>query len=286
MIAVLIVIAASWLGYVIFTYDKVSVTVKFAPFAATVRLDETVIRNNSSNYITPGNYHLKVEYENFETIERDIVVEEGTKYLYGNMNPANEAGEAYMQEHMEEFYEVQGIAGELATDAGLLQRSLYPIVDKLPVKDPYFNIGYNLNDEGGLDVTVEAAIAYRQLAVSRLLEIMKKEDFGKYNIVFYDLDNPYAGKFVDNDETDPAEYIKKGFAGVDVDFTVNGGVEENGYYYAYLRYYFRKYVNVIYRVVLEGGDGEWGLVANPEPLLTTFNTPDVPLEIIDEVNRL
>ena len=268
-----------------FTIGKVSVEVKYAPFAAVVKLDDTVIMNNNSNYITPGSYHLKVEYENFETYEGEVTITEETKYLYGKLIPANEDGAIFMNEHNKDFLEIEGIAGKVATEEGVKQREKYPIINELPIKDPYYSIGYNVGEDV-LNITVEASISYRQLAVNKLLEIMDNEDFGKYNIIFYNLGSPYDGRFIENDKTDPVEFIKTGFSGTGVDFTVEGGVREDDYYYAYLRYYYKDYIGVIYRVVLKNDDGSWKLAADPYPLLTSFNTPDVPLEIINKVNDL
>ena len=271
--------------YFIFTIGKVSVEVKYAPFAAVVKLDDTVIMNNNSNYIAPGSYHLKVEYENFQTYEGEVTITEETKYLYGKLIPANEDGAIFMNEHNKDFLEIEGIAGKVATEEGIKQRENYPIINELPIKDPYYSIGYNIDEDDVLNITVEASISYRQLAVNKLLEIMSDEDFGKYNIVFYDLDNPFSNSFENNTESNPVNFIKKGFTNVNCDFEVSGTIDDD-YYYGYLRYYYKDYINVINRIVLARDNETWNLAADPYPLLTTFNTPEVPLDIINKVNSL
>ena len=126
------VIAVFAIGFFMYTLGRVSVSVKFAPFAATVRLNGTVLMNNHDNYIEPGEYHLVVEYENFETLEEDIRINDTTKYLFDNLEPLNDDGVAYMNAHNEEFLEVQGIAGSVAIEMGDWQREKYPIIEKLP----------------------------------------------------------------------------------------------------------------------------------------------------------
>ena len=285
-VGIFVAIILYMIGFFIYTAGKVAVDVEYAPYAATVSLNGVAVRNHSNNYLEPGEYQLIVEYENFDKIESTVIVDEETKYLFGSLSPINEAGEEYAKKHQDEFFAVEGIAGTLANIEGEKQREKFPIISKLPVKEPYYTIGYNIEDEK-LNITVESGIAYRQLAVNRVLKLMDDEDFGRYNVVFVELDNPYEGKFKQNDAKDPIEYIKTGFTDIGVDFTVGGGQEEDGYYYAYLRYSFNKYVNVVYRVVLiKDETGAWNLAGEPYPLLTTENTPGVPLEIINKVNKL
>ncbi|MBQ2660479.1 PEGA domain-containing protein [Candidatus Saccharibacteria bacterium] len=300
---------------------KVAVDIKYVPYAATVKLDGEVVSNNAVNYIKAGTYNVLVEFENFESAEIEVEITENTKYLYGVLNPINDAGIEYMEKHSEELSEIQDISDALS---GKIKEALlekYPLFNKLPINDPYFTIDYEMpNDLESIDgyvptVIIDASLAYRELAVSKLLGIADDETFGKYNIVFKNLDNPYAGKFRENNSNDPIEFIKVGYSGVGFDFEVgNAGnvlVEEDvitsergwadedddndaviddivsdDYYYTYLRSYYDGFVSVIFRLVLvRNGDG-WKLVADPYPLLTSFNTPDVPVEILNRVNEL
>lgn len=290
---IIIVVIILWMilvvGVIIYyltIVGKVKLDVEFAPFSAKVTMNGVAVRNHGHNYVAPGEYHVVVEYENFDTYEATVTIESDTKYLYGTLNPSNEEGEKYVKEHIQEFYIVEGIAGEMASLAGQKTRQEYPIIKKLPIKDPYYNIGYTFADDGILKITVKSSISYRQLAVEKLLEILGPEDFGKYDIMFYDLENPYAGKFKDNSADDPVEYIKSGFSDVDVQYDVDKGTLSGDYYYTYLRYMYNNYVSVIFRLVLIHDDDEWRLAADPYPLLTTTNTPDVPLEIINSANEL
>ena len=265
--------------------DKALVQVKYAPFAAVVKLDDTVIMNNNENFIAPGEYHLVVEYENFETYEADIVVGDNTTYMYRNLKPINDEGERYMHEHAEEFLEVQGIAGMIATEEGTNQIKEYPVIEQLPIRDSLYMLDYTVED-GKIVITVSAGLGYRGLAIDGLMDLIGEDGVGKYDVKIVDLDNPYEGKFVENDEKTPDDYLKAGYANVGFDFTVGGGEIEGDYYYAFLRYYFQKYVGVVFKVVLRReGDG-WKLAGEPYPILTTANTPGVPLEIIEKANQL
>ena len=155
-----------------------------------------------------------------------------------------------------------------------------------PIIDPHYTIDYTLSEESKPIIDVAVGAAYRQAAVYKLLNIMNDEDFGIYDIYFENLENPFAGIFKPNNSTDPVEFIKDGFSNAGVDFTVNGGKEQNDYYYAYIRYSYQTYISIIYRIVLIRNGESWRLSADPYPLLTTTNTPDVPLYILNNANSL
>lgn len=272
-------------SFYIYTIGKVKINVDYAPFAARVQLNGTTVMNHHDNYITPGEYQVKVEFNNFETYEDTVTIEQDTEFIFGMLSPANEEGEKYMVNHAEEFDSINKYYSIMMNKEGEKLSKKYPIINKLPIKEPYYTIGYTVNDDG-IDVTVESSIAYRQLAVSKVLSVLEPDDFGKYGITFYNLDNPFKDTFSANTESDPAEFIKKGFSNAGVDFSVGGGTRSDDYYYAYLRYSFKKGINAVFRIVLIKNGDTWKLAGTPYTLLTTKNTPDVPLEIINKVNQL
>lgn len=280
---VLLVIIA--IIFFITTRGKVLVEVKYAPFAATVKLDETTIMNNNNNYITPGEYNITVEFKDFKSYEGTITIDENTKYIFGNLIPANENGEEYMNEHATDYLEVERITNKVSTENGIKQREQYPIINKLPIKDPYYTIGYSISDDGILSITVKSSIAYRQLVTNKILEITDDSDLEKYDILFYDLDNPFSGKFVENDETDPKNYLKNGFSTTGLDFIMGNGAYDNEYYYTFLRYTINN-LPIVFRVILRKTNGKWELLGDPYPLLTTFRAPNVPIDVINKVNML
>ena len=279
------IIAIIGIGFIIFTHDKVLVDVEYAPFSATVKLNGTTVMNHHGNYLEPGEYTLEVEFENFQKIEKTISIDDQTKTIYGSLIPINADGEQYVRDHINDFLYIEGIASGQSLENGLKQSEEYPIVDKLPIKDPYYTLGYNFTEDGILNLTVESSISYRQIASQKVIELMGDDGFGRYDVSYYNLDNPYFGTFKANQETDPIKYLQTGYAVTGLDFTVQRCTREGDYYYAFLRYQFRTYTSVIYRVVLIWEDG-WRLASTPYPLLTTTNTPDVPLEIINKVNKL
>ena len=265
---------------------KVSVRIQYAPFAAKVVLGDNEVRNNAENYITPGVYNLRVEFENFKTLEEEIEVTENTVFLVGALQAANDEGEKYISEHQDDFVVVKDYAdGVNGSDMERLFEA-YPLLANLPYTDPYYILNYTLTEESRPVITISVGLGYRAIAINKLLGMMDDEDVGIYDVQIIDLENPYVGKFVKNGERDPKKFLEVGFADAGLDFEVGGGSEDGDYYYTYLRYYFQTYIGVIYRVVLEQNGNSWQLVADPYPILTASNTPGVPVEILNKANRL
>lgn len=265
---------------------KILVKVEYAPFAATVTINDIKLSNHAENYITPGEYHLKVEFENFETLEKEIEITEDTLFLAGALRAANDLGEAYVSSHQEEFVVIKNYAD--GVNGGDNERffKIYPLLASFPITDPHYTIKYKLSEESKPIINVAVGTAYRQMAIYKLLDIMNDKDFETYDIYFDNLENPFAGTFEPNDETDPIKFIEKGFSNTGIDLNVNDGKQEGQYYSAYIRYFYQTYISIIYRVVLIQDSNGWRLVADPYPLLTTSNTPEVPLAILNRVNSL
>lgn len=299
---------------------KIPVEVKYVPYAATVKLNGKKIANNAVNYIESGSYVITVEFENFESTEVNVEINDDVTYLYGVLNPINDAGIEYLNKHSEELSEIQDISDARSGKIKELLWEKYPLLNDLPINDPYYTIDYDMPvSEKELktyspEIIVKASVAYNDLAIAKLLELADDETFGIYDVTFENTNNIYSGKFIDNEATDPIQFIKNGYDGVGFEFEIGteivlsesgesdnmgwagedgdltdemmGGGEDGDYYYTYLRSCFDTYVGQIYRIVLIRDGAGWRLASDPYLLLTTFNTPDVPLDIINKVNRL
>ena len=279
-----IALIIGFIGFRIYTSDKIEVQVTYAPFAATVKIDDRTLKNNAKNYIKPGKYILNVELKDFKTITKEIEITESTTDLYGSLNPTNDTGVAYKKEHLKEFQTVEGVIGAAASKEGLSQREKWPIITKLPIKDPHYTLGYSVPDLDHLVINVYSSVAYRSLALNKLMSIISKEDLGLYGVEVKDLVNPYSAP-VQNAETDPQTFIRRAFP--NYSFTIGEGKKEDGYYYTYLRAQ-RDGGPEIFRVVLAPNDNDdgWHFAGVPYPFLTTANTPDVSVDILYKANQL
>lgn len=280
---IVILLIIGHLAFEAYKVGKVEVQVTYAPFSAKVKLDDQTLKNNAKNYIKPGKYTLTVENENFKSVTKDVEITEETTDIYGSLKPSNEAGTKYLNEHIKEFYAVEGVIGARANKEGLTQREKWPIIGKLPIKDPHYTLGYSVPDVDHLVINVYSSVAYRGLALSKLMSIISKDDLALYDIEVKDLVNPYVSP-VENSETDPQAFIRKAFP--NYSFTIGGGRTEGEYYYAFLRAQ-RDGGPEIFRVVLRRENGNtWRFAGTPYPILTTANTPNVPVDILYSANKL
>lgn len=278
-----VVLIIGQLAFEAYKVGKVKVQVTYAPFAAKVKIDDQNLRNNATNYIKPGKYNLTVELKDFKTITKEVEITESTTDLYGSLKPANEAGITYQKEHIKEFQAVEGVIGIVANKEGASQREKWPIIAKLPIKDPHYTLGYSVPDIEHLVINVYSSVAYRGLALNKLMTIITKDDLALYDIEVKDLVNPYSGP-IQNSETDPLNYIRKSFP--NYSFTVGGGKAGGDYYYCFLRAQ-RDGAPEIFRAVIQRNEnGNWHFAGTPYPILTTTNTPNVPVDILYNANKL
>ena len=67
---------------IVYRAGKIATTVKFAPYNSTITLNNSRISNNTTVWLEPGNYNLKVTFEHFETYEREITIDQDHHYIY------------------------------------------------------------------------------------------------------------------------------------------------------------------------------------------------------------
>lgn len=73
-VALFIFIIIYSVATLIFRSGKIETTVKFAPYKSTITLNDAKISNNTTIWLEPGTYNLKVEFEHFESLDRKSVV--------------------------------------------------------------------------------------------------------------------------------------------------------------------------------------------------------------------
>ncbi len=271
--------------------DKISVKIQFAPYEAIVKIDDEVVKNNEKNNIEIGEHIVTVKFENFEDYEQKIDVDENTEYIGGMLTAINEEGRAYIMSHRTEF---DAVVISVEGDNDLKRQNIYeklvekvPVVRKLPFSNALFSINYLLDEEKPT-LTILATNTYMDVAVAKLKSLISEEEnLAKYNIEFSSFDNPLEKGFVKNAADNPKIFLENGYKDVK-DFTVEEVKEEGDYYYAVVTTGLeRTYSLVHYKVIMKkDGEGRLTLIDNPEPILTIYNTTEVPEEILSEANKL
>lgn len=270
----------------IFRAGKIATTVKFAPYNATITLNDSKIANNTTVWLLPGSYHLKVEFTNFTTIERDIVIDESHHYIVGTLEASNDSGNDYYNKHKEEFAETEGVIGQYLNEVGSATKEKYPILNYLPINNSLYSISYTYDEENPEPIiTVKADPKYIDAAVGKL-KTFKNVDLTAYQIVF-NTENPYED-YQKLSMTDPIETIRRSISIIDDSYynITEGNYIGSDYFAAqvYIYDYSIDYSYSHYIVLLKKNGNNWKIVNTPYPLLTTYNTPGVEKSILDSAN--
>ena len=288
---IILIVAAIFFGFIILysvitvisRSGKVATTVKYAPYHASITLNNSRISNNSTIWLEPGNYHLKVEYEHFVTDERDITIDKDHNYIVGVLSSSDEQGQEYYSKHKEEFTETEGIIGRYLNEEGLRIKNNYPILNYLPINNALYSISYDYTDDMVPIISVKTEPKYLDDAVEKL-KTLKNVDLTAYQINFTPA-NPFA-IYNNYSAAKPLDVIKKSFNNIDDYYILEGQYLADNYFTTkiYTYSYDMDYSYAHYRVLLHKEGNNWKLVAAPQPLLTTENTPGVDKSILDSVN--
>ena len=266
---------------------KVEVYVRYAPFIAEVTLNDEVVGNNKKTFLEKGEYNVKVSLDGFKTLEQVVTVDDTTKVLYGSITATSEEGKKIANEHINDYSVIQSLIGEKLNKEGEENAKKWPMINKLPVKNSLYSLGY-IVENGDITLTVSAYAAYVDTAVAKLTEVAKSIDerLERYNIVFKDYDPQLASKFVNNNNGDPVDYIKYGFRSVNELKYVSG--EQSGEYYcAKVSTGMKEHYNLVHnRLILKKNEAGWILVSAVSPILTVYNAQDVPEDVISMANSL
>ena len=269
---------------IIYRNGKISTTVKYAPYNATLTLNDSKISNNTTVWLIPGNYHLKVELAHFETIERDITIDSDHHYIVGVLTAIDAEGETFYNKHKEEFAETEGVIGRYLNEEGSIQKGKYPILNYLPINNALYSISYTYDEKNPEPIiTVKADPEYIDAAVGKL-KTFKNIDLTTYQIIFT-TENPFQNYQTMSADT-PLTAINYSINNIDNYYISEGQYIGDSYYLTkiYSYDYSMDYYYAHYYALLHKNNGKWELVATPQPILTTNNTPGVDKTILNSAN--
>ena len=263
---------------------KIEVTVQYAPRNAVIKLNNTKINNNSKIWLEPGTYKANIEFEHFETIERDIEISNDYKYIVGTLNAIDDEGKAYINSHKQEFIEAEGIVGLAINQEGIAIKKKYPILNYLPINNRLYSISYAYTDDNEPIIMVKSEPEYLDIAVQKIKKL-KNVDLTVYQINF-STQNPFTF-YTEKAQSTPEETIKQSFNLSGYKLSAGQNIADNYYAATIYKYnYDKDLVYGHYRILLKKDDNKWHIVSSPQPLLTKQNTPDTPVDIINSANSL
>ena len=126
-------------------------------------------------------------------------------------------------------------------------------------------------------------------ARDKLLGFSQDDDVASYDINFINYDDGITKNFTDNNSNDPYAYLSNGLDNSNY-LEILPGVENSNYFYTLIRQYKNPrqsdqnsyFTN---RVILEKVNGAWRLATKIIPILTKFNTSNIPQEILNLANQ-
>ena len=139
-----------------------------------------------------------------------------------------------------------------------------------------------------LAINVSTTEPYLNSVVEKLKTLAETKSLAEYNIIIKSPDNQLVNRVIPSVAITPKEYLEQSYANIEADqLQVGDGLTKEDYYYTTITTGASEHYNLItYRAVMKRTSAGWELCATPEPILTLYNTPNVPLEILDAVNAL
>lgn len=184
--AIIVIVGA--LIYQIYTAidrsDKVPVEVAAAPNDAKITFKDKktgteLTAKNGTNYLPPGDYSITATKDGFRSSQTEVNATSKPRYtVIIELMPQSDQARQWQKKHMDQYNKVESIAGQQIREAGKKFTEKYPVVTKLPIKDPYYSIGYYKKDDRPIIVIRTESPQYRYKATLRLVSMgIKLSDY-------------------------------------------------------------------------------------------------------------
>lgn len=268
----------------IYRSDKIQTTVKFAPYNATVLLNDSKVSNNSTAWLLPGNYHLVVKLnDHFEVHEEDITIDANNHYILGTLSALDDEGVELANKRDRDYQDAEGFIGNLINEKGAKEQEENPILKYLPINNTFYSISYAYNANQKLEINVKTTLENLDFAIAKL-KTLSDVKLSSLNLNFL-FQNPYKDS-TQNNNTDPIQFIRAAYNLSDK-YKILEGKTSGDYYYT--RIYIDDYAHgnqyANYHIVLKKqSDGTWTIPFVPQPILTSYNTSDISTDLLDTIN--
>ena len=190
VIAIIFVIIAI-IGTIIYqTYTaidrsgKIPVEVAAAPNDAKITFRDKKTKaeytaKNGTNYLPPGDYSITAAKDGFRSSQTEANATTKPQHtVIIELMPQSDQARQWQKKHMDQYNKVESIAGQQIREAGKKFTEKYPVVAKLPIKDPYYSIGYYKKDDRPIIVIRTESPQYRYKATLRLVSMgIKLSDY-------------------------------------------------------------------------------------------------------------
>jgi hypothetical protein len=192
IIGVIVVVASVYYAIVAFTHnDKMAVVIMTAPNDATVTLNGQDEKNGTI-YLKPGDYKLKVSKDGFSTYEDTVNINHDQQVVTAELEAISDAAKKFVNDHANQFTDLEGRAGEEANRNGEAYTNENPIIAALPYDDMFYTIGYEADPADPYHkviVTIDADAGHRNAAVQQIRDLGFNPT--ELKIKFRDYTNPF-----------------------------------------------------------------------------------------------
>lgn len=106
-------------------------------------------------YLKPGEYKVTVAREGFESQTRTLRVSaDAVPYIYIGLVGKSKESADWQKAHQTEYQRLELLTVEKNREYNTLFKSTNPIVNVLPIKDPYYSIDYRNHDDKSVELIV------------------------------------------------------------------------------------------------------------------------------------
>ncbi|MBH2007659.1 carboxypeptidase regulatory-like domain-containing protein [Candidatus Saccharibacteria bacterium] len=170
---------------------KLPVAVEVVPRDATVKTNTgEALTSRGEAYLKPGEYKVTVAREGFASQTRDLrVSEDSTPYIYIGLAGKSKESIDWQESHKSEYQRLELLTVEKNREYNTLFKSANPIVNILPIKDPYYSIDYRNYDDKSVELVVWGTSAEKRQAA---LTFLRKKGYEPtdYRIQYDGYKNP------------------------------------------------------------------------------------------------
>lgn len=269
--------------------NKTPVKIMYAPFVANITINGHSVKNNSTTYLKPGNYHLIAKLDHYHSVTENIKINNQSKqqFILGRLSPSDQIGRELENKYQSDIAQVSSIASREAIERGKATRKKYPITTILPIDKTIYKIDYELvKGEKLPTILIDTELPYVPDALKKLYSYSKKvPNISAHPIVMSsDFEDIFSNEEpLTSSAEDPVEFLKQSYPNqIDSSFVFTTKLDKK---YALIT--LSKLEGSLYstfRVILEKKDNSWQIISWPYPIVSYDNYPKVPQKLIKKLN--
>lgn len=190
LVVIIVFMIVNFISSYIAQQGKITVPISVVPGDSTVIIDGEEQSNSGDIYLEAGEHKVKVSHPGFRTVERSYrIYDYNAPAIYISLIGESDEAKEWQQNNLSKYRKLEILTTQQAHKYTEKFESRNPIVEDLPVKDPYFTISYKNIQDKTIQLTIwGTSPRYREFALEHLRSM--GYDPTDYSIEFTDFDNP------------------------------------------------------------------------------------------------